>query len=177
MTTPIRLTTPVKHTWLILMIGILSCLTGCDRTTVATAIEVAYEKYCLTTDWPDELLRPFVDEEFVITAHTHSHCERYYAHCVAYTVEPKALRDLAQSGPWQWQPLPLPDAIENGMGTKSRTWLGATSCIVDNNDTLMHKVDQASRGEIPGYYRFYRYSVLAFYLPDTRTLVVTSTEH
>ena len=169
-----QLTTPAKHTQFILIIGILGCLSGCDSGGV---IHTAYEKLCPLMGWADEIVRPFVDEEFVITAHTHSHCELFHAHCAAYTVKPKGLRDLAQSGPWQWQPLPIPDAIEYGMGLKTRTSMGALSCIADNNDTLMHKVDQASRGEILGYYRFYQYDILAFYLPDTGTLIVTHTEH
>lgn len=154
----------------ILLISILGCLSGCGNQN-NTTINTLYNKLCSIAHWPDEILRPYLTQEFTITAVQDNQCHLFHVHCATYTVQPKTSFTPASL----WQSLPLPDAVEQGMGLKTRTLSGILDCIAPNS-TLQTNIEQARINNTPGYYRFYQTDVLAFYLPNTQTLTIAMVE-
>jgi hypothetical protein len=134
---------------LALLLGVVGMLPGCGESVV----------------------RPFIQDEFEIEQVVHSSWVLSQCDYAAYRIKPKPLSYFLQQGAWSWQVLPLPDDIENGMGLLSRTYGGVLKCIASNK-VLRDSIYAMATGRQEGYYRFYQSDVLAFYLPETHTLVV-----
>lgn len=119
----------------------------------------------------ERVVRPFVENEFDIQRVIGSNWILFHCGYAAYQVKPKPLSHFQQQGSWKWQALPLPDEVEYGMGLTSRTYGAFFKCMEDN-EKLQHEAYAADIGKGDGYYRFYQENVLAFYLPETNTLMV-----